>query len=193
MVQRQRRPIDPRPVARTDQHPLPPSLHLRRRRTPDPGPEHPGRQRLHDTDLRLRRRHQPHKPHHPRTQHRKMRHRRRQSPNTQLRHRRPPDRPRHRLQHLRRHHHPTRQRRRRAGEHDLTSTYYTDNQLASQTQNGQTIGYNLDPAGRTRETVSTGKPNNSDHHLPLRRPRQRPRMDHQPLQRMATQHPRHHW
>jgi RHS repeat-associated protein len=38
----------------------------------------------------------------------------------------------------------------------LTSTYYVDNQLASQTQNGQTIGYNLDPAGRTRETVSTG-------------------------------------
>jgi RHS repeat-associated protein len=40
---------------------------------------------------------------------------------------------------------------------ELTSAYYTDNQLASQTQNGETIGYNLDPAGRTRETVSTGK------------------------------------
>jgi RHS repeat-associated protein len=40
---------------------------------------------------------------------------------------------------------------------NLTSTYYVDNQLASQTQNGETIGYNLDPAGRTRETVSTGK------------------------------------
>ncbi len=40
---------------------------------------------------------------------------------------------------------------------ELTSTYYTDNQLASQTQNGETIGYNLDPAGRTLETVSTGK------------------------------------
>jgi RHS repeat-associated protein len=40
---------------------------------------------------------------------------------------------------------------------ELTSTYYVDNQLASQTQEGQTIGYNLDPAGRTREIVDTGK------------------------------------
>jgi tripartite motif-containing protein 71 len=39
----------------------------------------------------------------------------------------------------------------------LTSTYYTDNQLDTQTQNGQTIGYNLDPDGRTLETVATGK------------------------------------
>jgi RHS repeat-associated protein len=39
----------------------------------------------------------------------------------------------------------------------LTSTYYVDGQAASQTQNEQTIGYNLDPAGRTRETVATGK------------------------------------
>ncbi len=44
-----------------------------------------------------------------------------------------------------------------AGGTELTSTYYTDNQLASETQNGQTIGFNLDPAGRTRETVKTGK------------------------------------
>ncbi len=44
-----------------------------------------------------------------------------------------------------------------AGGSELTSSYYTDNQLASQTQNGQTIGYQLDPAGRTRETISTGK------------------------------------
>jgi RHS repeat-associated protein len=40
---------------------------------------------------------------------------------------------------------------------ELTNTYYVDNQLASQTQEGQTIGYNLDPAGRTRELVYTGK------------------------------------
>jgi RHS repeat-associated protein len=40
---------------------------------------------------------------------------------------------------------------------NLTSAYYTDNQLASETQNGQTIGYNLDPAGRTLETIATGK------------------------------------
>jgi RHS repeat-associated protein len=42
---------------------------------------------------------------------------------------------------------------------ELTSTYYADNQAQTQTQNGQTIGYNLDPAGRTRETVMTGKTN----------------------------------
>jgi RHS repeat-associated protein len=40
---------------------------------------------------------------------------------------------------------------------ELTSTYYTDNQLDTQTQNGETIGDNLDPAGRTLETVATGK------------------------------------
>jgi RHS repeat-associated protein len=45
--------------------------------------------------------------------------------------------------------------------HALTNNYYTDNQVSSQTQNEQTIGYNLDPAGRTGETVSSGKPNNS--------------------------------
>ncbi len=44
-----------------------------------------------------------------------------------------------------------------AGGTELTSTFYTDNQLASETQNGETIGFNLDPSGRTRETVSTGK------------------------------------
>jgi RHS repeat-associated protein len=46
-----------------------------------------------------------------------------------------------------------------AGGTELTSTFYTDNQLATQTQNGQTIGYNLDPSGRTREVVKTGKKN----------------------------------
>jgi tripartite motif-containing protein 71 len=44
-----------------------------------------------------------------------------------------------------------------AGGSELTSSFYVDNQLASQTQAGETIGYNLDPAGRTREIVSTGK------------------------------------
>ncbi len=48
-----------------------------------------------------------------------------------------------------------------AGSHPLTNTYYTDNQVASQTQGEQTVGYKLDPAGRTLETISTGKPNNS--------------------------------
>jgi RHS repeat-associated protein len=40
---------------------------------------------------------------------------------------------------------------------NLTSVYYVDNQVASQTQNGETIGYNLDPAGRTLEVISSGK------------------------------------
>jgi RHS repeat-associated protein len=44
-----------------------------------------------------------------------------------------------------------------AGGSELTSAFYADNQLGSQTQNGQTIGYKLDPSGRTRETVATGK------------------------------------
>ena len=44
-----------------------------------------------------------------------------------------------------------------AGGSELTSAYYVDNQLQSQTQNGQTLTYSLDPAGRTRETVGTGK------------------------------------
>jgi RHS repeat-associated protein len=46
-----------------------------------------------------------------------------------------------------------------AGGTELTSGFYSDNQLQSETQNGQTIGYNLDPAGRTLETVATGKRN----------------------------------
>ncbi len=44
-----------------------------------------------------------------------------------------------------------------AGGSELLSTFYVDNELASQEQNGETIGYQLDPAGRPRETVSTGK------------------------------------
>ncbi len=44
-----------------------------------------------------------------------------------------------------------------AGEHALTSTYYVDNQVASQKQNEETIRYLYDPAGRAMETVSEGK------------------------------------
>ncbi len=43
-----------------------------------------------------------------------------------------------------------------AGGSTLTSTYYVDNMLASQEQNGEKIGYNLDPAGRILETISSG-------------------------------------
>ena len=43
-----------------------------------------------------------------------------------------------------------------AGGHELTDTYYADNQLYTQAQNGETIEYKMDPEGRTRETVSIG-------------------------------------
>jgi RHS repeat-associated protein len=43
-----------------------------------------------------------------------------------------------------------------AGGTELNSSFYQDNQLQSQVQNGQTIGYHLDPASRDREAVSTG-------------------------------------
>ena len=73
-----------------------------------------------------------------------------------------------------------------AGAHELTSTYYTDNQVASQNQNEQTIGYNLDPAGRTLETVSTGEPNNSDHHLHYAGPGNAPAWTPTGLRRMDS-------
>jgi hypothetical protein len=43
------------------------------------------------------------------------------------------------------------------GKAELTSTYYVDSQVASQTQSEEKISYYYDPAGRTRETVSSGK------------------------------------
>jgi RHS repeat-associated protein len=46
-----------------------------------------------------------------------------------------------------------------AGGGELTSGYYADDTLATQKQNGETNVYNLDPAGRTRETVSSGTTN----------------------------------
>jgi RHS repeat-associated protein len=48
-----------------------------------------------------------------------------------------------------------------AGGTELISTYYVGNTLATQTQNGQTIGYYLDPANRPRETVLTGTKNST--------------------------------
>jgi RHS repeat-associated protein len=45
---------------------------------------------------------------------------------------------------------------------ELTSTYYVDNQIGTQKQKEQTVGYELDPAGRTLGTISSGKPNDSD-------------------------------
>jgi RHS repeat-associated protein len=43
-----------------------------------------------------------------------------------------------------------------AGGTVLSSSYYTNGAVASQTQNGQTNGYHLDPDGRQREVVATG-------------------------------------
>jgi RHS repeat-associated protein len=48
-----------------------------------------------------------------------------------------------------------------AGGTPLTSTYYLSNTLASQKQGEQTISYNLDPAGRTREAIATGTTNST--------------------------------
>jgi RHS repeat-associated protein len=46
-----------------------------------------------------------------------------------------------------------------AGGTAWSGSYYVNGTLASQTQNGETINYTLDPAGRTRETISTGTTN----------------------------------
>jgi RHS repeat-associated protein len=43
-----------------------------------------------------------------------------------------------------------------AGGSELKSAFYADGQLASQEQSEETIGYNLDPARRTSETIATG-------------------------------------
>ncbi len=43
-----------------------------------------------------------------------------------------------------------------AGGHELKTTYYSDSQVATQAQNGQTLNYFYDPGGRTREVVSEG-------------------------------------
>ncbi|HTB50824.1 MAG TPA: hypothetical protein VK701_07590, partial [Solirubrobacteraceae bacterium] len=48
-----------------------------------------------------------------------------------------------------------------AGGHELKSSYYVDNQVASQEQEqagkAKTISFSYDPAGRTRETLATGQ------------------------------------
>jgi streptogramin lyase len=47
--------------------------------------------------------------------------------------------------------------------HELTSSFYVDNAVASQTQNGVTNEYKLDPEGRTRELIS-GTTKTIDHY-----------------------------
>jgi YD repeat-containing protein len=43
-----------------------------------------------------------------------------------------------------------------AGKYEITSKYYVDNQLESQTENSTTTTYNYDPTGRTDETTAKG-------------------------------------
>lgn len=43
-----------------------------------------------------------------------------------------------------------------AGGHELTASFYGDNQVAVQKQNGETTNYTYDPVGRTEQTVSEG-------------------------------------
>ena len=44
-----------------------------------------------------------------------------------------------------------------AGGQELKSALYVDNQVATQTQNGKTLTYGLDPSGRVRETTCTSE------------------------------------
>lgn len=44
-----------------------------------------------------------------------------------------------------------------AGQYELTSSFYVDGQVDTQTQNEKTLAYNYDPEGRTRETKTTVK------------------------------------
>ncbi len=48
-----------------------------------------------------------------------------------------------------------------AGGYGLTTAYYVNNTIATQEQNGEKISYNLDPTGRTRETISSGTSNST--------------------------------
>jgi len=48
-----------------------------------------------------------------------------------------------------------------AGEHELTASFYVDNEVAVQKQNGETTEYFYDPAGRTEQVVSRGTTNST--------------------------------
>ena len=45
-----------------------------------------------------------------------------------------------------------------AGEHEITASFYVDNQIATQKQNGETTNYTYDPAGRTMKRPSPKGP-----------------------------------
>lgn len=48
-----------------------------------------------------------------------------------------------------------------AGGYELQSTYYANGRVHEQSQNGQLIGYELDPTGRTHKTIDTGTVNST--------------------------------
>ena len=48
-----------------------------------------------------------------------------------------------------------------AGKHEITSTYYVDNQLASENPERRDIQYAYDPSGRTIETIAEGTTNSN--------------------------------
>lgn len=159
VVQRHKRPVNPRPIARTDQHSLPPGLHLRRSgqahrsRTPPPGScttrSYGYEEDTNRTSLTT---YQPNSKNECSTE----------TTST-----------------VEKHTYDTTDRLTDTGtkysefgnitslpaadaggkeaSENLTSTYYVNNQLASQTQSGETIGYNLDPTGRTREQCPLAK------------------------------------
>ena len=43
-----------------------------------------------------------------------------------------------------------------AGEHEIAASFYADNQISVQKQNGETTNFFYDPAGRTEKTISEG-------------------------------------
>jgi hypothetical protein len=49
-----------------------------------------------------------------------------------------------------------------ADEHELKNTYYVDGQVATQEQNGETINYSYDPAGRYRQEAARSCEASSD-------------------------------
>jgi YD repeat-containing protein len=69
-------------------------------------------------------------------------------------------------------------------------SYYVDNQLYTQRQNGETLTYTYDPDGRTVTTITEGK-TTSETTSPLLRPRRSAHMDQRKRRQMEPQLPRY--
>jgi hypothetical protein len=67
-----------------------------------------------------------------------------------------------------------------AGGNELASTFYTNDRLATQTQNGETINYNLDPALRTRDDRTILRVLHTRDPRHRRRPRRSPEQHRNP-------------